>query len=299
MLVDVRRIRPIDYAGAVGSAARGDIAQLGARVVVQPKFDGAYARVHLDRRGRIERVFRRDGREFGAELAGHLVGAFVGWPGAILVGELEAHTEAANRIAATRGWRAVHLFDCIRAHSALYVAREPYHVRRDYLWRMQSEVVNLGCELPWYEDLHGARSRATGRFVEATPTDWRLTPIVPQRPARRADAAWDEWVAPGAEAVEGLVVVELDARLGARQAKKKVKLGQTLDCRVIAVDRFAAVVEYGGHRFAVSARGTVGLGLRPGSIVEVLCDGWHEKSVTPRFARILRARSDLSPMIGA
>jgi ATP-dependent DNA ligase len=294
----VRRIRPIDYAGATGHAARGELAGLGARVVVQPKVDGAYARVHLDRRGRIERVFRRDGREFGAELAGHLVGAFVGWPGAILVGELEAHTEAANRVAACRGWRALHLFDCIRAHGALYVAREPYHVRRDYLWRMQSEVVNLGCELPWYEDVHGARSRSTGQFVEAVPTDWRLTPIVPQLPAQRAEAAWDEWVAPGAEAIEGLVAVHLDARLGARRAKRKVKLAQTLDCVVVAIDHCAAVVAYGGQRFVVSARGFKDRDLKPGDVVEVLCDGWHERSVTPRFARLLRLRSDLGATIG-
>lgn len=297
MLVVVSRNRPIDYAGATGRADRRELAGLGARVVVQPKLDGAYARVHLDRRGRIERVLRRDGREFGRDLVGHLVGAFVGWPGAVLVGELEAHTEAANRVAAIRGWRALHLFDCVRAHGGLYVAREPYHVRRDYLWRMQSEVVNLGCELPWYEDVHGARSRATGRFVPATPTDWRLTPIVPQRPAQRAEAAWDEWVAPGTDAIEGLVAVELDARLGARRAKRKVKLAQTLDCRLISARGGAAVVEYGGQRFAVSARG-LGADVRPGSVVEVLCDGWHEKSATPRFARILRLRSDLGATIG-
>lgn len=65
--------------------------------------DGAYARVHLDRRGRVERILARREQEFPRSIVGPLVGAFLGWPDSVYVGELEAHTEAGNRAAATRG----------------------------------------------------------------------------------------------------------------------------------------------------------------------------------------------------
>src|SRR5687768_5910213 len=89
------------FAEKPGAAGRTTLELIRGQVdvVLQPKVDGALARVHLDRGGRIERIFMRSGSEFSRDLVGHLLGAFIGWPGAELVGELEAHTEAANRIA--------------------------------------------------------------------------------------------------------------------------------------------------------------------------------------------------------
>lgn len=283
------RNRPVDYAGAAGRCSLADAAALGARWVLQPKVDGCYARAHLDGRGRIERVLSRTGAELERSLVGHLLGALVGWPGSVLVGELEAHTEAGNRAAATRGWRALHLFDCVRA-GARYLGREPYSARRDAMWRMQSEVVNLGLELPWAADEHGARDRASGQWCEAVPTDWRLTPIVAQRPAAQASLAWADVERNGAE---GLVAVAVDASLGARGAKRKIKATSTLDCRVLSAGGGVARVEYGGAVFVVSARGQ-GDELEPGDIVEVAHDGWYEAGSTPRFARLLRRRADLA-----
>src|SRR5690606_10626914 len=127
-----------------------------------------------------------------------------GWPDSVLVGELEAHTEAANRtVLERRGVRLVHLFDCIRS-GGRYIAREPYRARRDALWQMQSEVVNLLPQSP-YADRDGLRARSlkSGRYCRATPTDYRLTPIVPQVPVSRAGELWDQVEAGH---LEGLVV---------------------------------------------------------------------------------------------
>lgn len=266
-------------------------AALGRGWAVQAKVDGCYARAHLDRRGRIERVLSRAGRPLERALVGHILGAFVGWPDSVLVGELEAHTEAGNRAAAGRGWRALHLFDVVRA-GGRYLGREPYRARRDALWRMQSEVVNLGCELPWYEDDHGARSKATGRWCRAVATDWRLTPILPQWPAGRAEEAWGAW-GPDAGG-EGLVVVNLEAPLGARGAKRKVKRTDTLDAVVVASGQGALTVEWAGRLVTVAAGAPADARIGVGEVVELACEGWYERTSLPRFARLVRQRTDLA-----
>jgi hypothetical protein len=287
------RTRATDYAGAAGRLPLNRVAELGRSWVLQPKVDGCYARAHLDRRGRIERVLGRAGAELGRDLVGHLLGAFVGWPDSVLVGELEAHTEAGNRAAAARGWRALHLFDCVRA-GGRYAGREPYRARRDLLWRMQSEVVNLGCELPWYEDDHGARSRATGRWARAVPTDWRLTPIVAQRPASHARAAWEEW-GPDSGA-EGLVAVNLEAELGTRGSKRKVKRTDTLDAVVVAAGPGALTVEWAGRLVTVAAGAAADARIRVGEVVELACEGFYDSDL-PRFARLVRQRPDLAHLV--
>lgn len=285
------RLRATDYAGAAGRLPLERAVELGRGWVLQPKVDGCYARVHLDRRGRVERVLSRAGAPLERALVGHLVGAFVGWPDSVLVGELEAHTEAGNRAAAARGWRALHLFDVVRA-GGRYLGREPYRARRDALWRMQSEVVNLGCELPWYEDDRGARDRRTGRWCRAVPTDWRLTPIVPQVPAARLEQAWSEW-GPDAGA-EGLVAVNLEAELGARGAKRKVKRTDTLDAVVVAAGQSALTCEWAGRIVTVAAGAAGDARIRVGEVVELACEGWYEASSLPRFARLVRRRTDLA-----
>src|SRR5690606_17002432 len=86
-----RRTTLEDYAGALGRLSIERVAGLGRRYVAQPKIDGSYVHLHLDSRGRIARVLYRSGLEVSRNLAGHLLGAFVGWPDSVLVGELEAH----------------------------------------------------------------------------------------------------------------------------------------------------------------------------------------------------------------
>lgn len=294
MLEGMARQKPVDYAGAAGRTTLEKAAQLGPRFVLQPKHDGALARVHLDGRGRIDRVFQRSGREFGPELVGHLKGALVGRPDSVLVGELEAYSERSTRAAATRGWRLLHLFDCIR-DGREYLARAPYEARRAALCSMRDEAEASGRGLPWAEDELGrAHSLATGRYVEAVPTDWRLTPIVEQRPAQHAQAAWADWVA--AVGGEGLVAVALDAPVGARGAKRKIKATDTLDCRVVRNGGEGVIaVEYGGTVFPVSARARGDAAIAVGDVVEVATDGWWETAVRPlpKNPRLVRRRVDL------
>lgn len=265
---------------------------LGPRWVLQPKIDGVFAVISLDARGRVERILSRAGKELPAA---ELRGARLGAPGAVLVGELEAWTERALRAVAVHGYVRVHLYDVVRDTGGRYVGREPYHARRDLLWRMQTEAADEAGPLPWTRGATGpARSRSSGRYVEATPTDWRLAPIVPQVPIARIDDAWGRW-GPDADG-EGLVAVNLDAPLDARRSKLKIKLTDELECVVVSVGRGAITVDYRGHVFAVSARGDRQLTV--GDVVSVAHEGWQEKAVRPRFARLARRRPDLVASAG-
>lgn len=283
------RSKPVDYAGAAGKLELDAVAFLGARYAVQPKHDGSYARVHLDDQGRIARLFSRAGREFPRELVGDLVGQRVGSSGAELVGELEVWTERANRLAAARGYRLLHLFDAIRV-AGRYLAGEPYRARRDALWRCQTTAV--GFEQSWVP-AHGgrARDRRSGQLTCARGEGWRVAPVTDQRTAAQAEVAWADWVV-GGEA-EGLVVVDLDAPLGGRAAKRKVKAVDTLDCRVVRAGEDTLAVEYGGRVFVVSARAADDRRIAIGDVVEVAIEGWYESAATPKFARLVRQRPDL------
>jgi ATP-dependent DNA ligase len=281
------RTRPTDYAGAAGKLELGAVAALGPRFVVQPKSDGSYARVHLDGQGRIARLFSRAAREFPRELVADLVGQRVGSPHAELVGELEVWTERANRIAATRGHRMLHLFDAIRVDGC-YLGDAPYRARRDALERCRAAA---GSPDPsWVPGPRGAgRDVASGRLVRQVAEGAAIAPLLEQRTAAQADAAWADWVA-GGEA-EGLVVVDLDAPLG--KGKRKVKATETLDCRVIRAGDQLLQVEYGGRPFVISARSPGDARITAGDVVEVAIDGWYEAGATPKFARLVRRRCDL------
>lgn len=278
----------VDYTGA---GARIDpergLALDDRRWAWQPKVDGCYARVSLDRRGRIVSVLSRAGAQIRE--AQDLLGLIAGAPDSVLHGELEAHTEAGERAAAARGWRALHLFDATRS-GGRDVSALPYSERYGLLHRAHAELELAGRVSPWVDDDQGdAHSAKTGRYTRRIPRDVRRTPIVPM--ARGVSAGrelWRDHVERGGG--EGLVAVRLDAPARGRGSKRKIKATDTIDCTVVAVDSSAAVLSYGGHSFAVSAKGAV---LVPGQIVEVKHDGWYESSVTPRFARIVRTRVDL------
>lgn len=254
----------------------------------QPKVDGCYARVSLDRRGCVSNVLSRAGAPIAA--AAELLGIVAGPPDSVLHGELEAHTEAGARAAAGRGWRLLHLFDCTRCAGA-DVARAPYTERYGMLHRMQAELELGGRANPWVRDDQGDHHDVrTGRYCRTIPRDVRRFPVVTlARGAGAGERLWREHVDLGGG--EGAVAVRLDAPAGARSGKRKIKSADTIDAVVIAGDTRAVVLAYGGHRFAVSAGGRV---YTAGELVEVAHDGWYESAVMPRFARILRARRDLS-----
>ena len=254
----------------------------------QPKIDGVYARVSLDRRGRVANVLARSGAPIRE--AADLLGLVVGAPDSVLHGELEAHTEAGNRAAAERGWRALHLFDCTRAGGRDVSARA-YSDRYGELHRMQADLEIAGRNTPWLDDDQGdAHSTRNGRYCKRIPRDVRRTPIVRlHRGVGSGSALWREHVEIGGG--EGVVAMALDAPAGKRGAKRKIKASDTLDVVIVAVDAGAVVAIWGGHTFAVS-RGSHDV--RVGETWEVRCDGMYESSVQPRFARLVRVRGDLA-----
>lgn len=281
----VTRRDATDYAGARGRLSLDAALALGSSHVLQEKRDGEYVRVHLDGSGRVATVYSRSGRPVSHSLVSDILGARIGTPHAELVGELDAHTEAGNRAAEEFGARRVHLFDCIRADR--YLAREPYAVRYRALCSMQ--VWAASSISRWQDEEHGVRNVESGRWSREVLGDAGLErcPVVPFLSRRDARQAWERALTGEAE---GLVACALSARLGARGAKRKVKPSETLDCRVISTDGYAATVAAGSLRFVVSARG---LGAEPGAWVEVKFEGWYQRSNSPRFARVVRVREDL------
>lgn len=277
------------YSGAVGRTFIADVLALDPkRYAVQPKIDGCYAELHLDGDGRIASVLSRTGRPYGPAIVGDLLGALVGAPRAVIAGELEAHTEEGNRVARRRGYRQVHLFDALH-DGTRSLAAEPYRARRDALWRMQSAVA--GPEFVTARWEHGHRWRRVDGPYCRGPRDWRIAPVVPQLQPQVADDLWDRVLA---DALEGLVVVALDAPLGRRGAKLKCKLTESLDCVVLSCDGRAAVVRTFGQVFTVPG---YGLDLSPGAVVEVCHNGRYADG-TPRFARVKRERRDLQGVHG-
>lgn len=287
------RARGLDYAGATGRLGIDQVLEIGAGYAVQEKRDGAYARIHLDARGRIANVFSRAGVPFPAAQWADLRGALVGAPHAELVGELDAHTEAGAAAAARDGLR-IHLFDVIHDGRRRLVDR-PYRERyRSLVW-MQAEAASRA-ECSWWQDEnHGTRDRATGRWSREALGPGGIA-LAPPLELHRPAAARQLWERAVAGELEGLVVVALDAPLGARRAKRKCKPRETLDARVVAVDRKAAILEAGPVRFTVSARAIADRDLKPDDVVEVAHEGWYSSGV-PRFARLLRLRSDLGATI--
>ena len=277
-----------DYTGA---GARLDVRRglelHRSRWAWMPKIDGCYARVSTDRRGRVFSVLSRAGTALTE--ARDLVGLLIGPPDSVLHGELEAHTEAGNRHAELRGWRALHLFDVTR-RAGVDVAARPFADRYGALKADRAQLELAGTSNPWVVDDRGdAHDPRTGRYTRPIPRDHRRFPLVPI--SRDPSALWSSFVVRGGG--EGVVAVRLDARAGQRAAKRKIKSTDTLDCVVLEIGAGVAALSYGGRSFVVSARGRWS-SLVPGDRVEVAADGWYERGALPRFARIVRVRTDLA-----
>lgn len=255
----------------------------------QPKIDGVYARVTLDARGRVQRVLSRAGEPLRD--AADLVGILAGPPDSVLHGELEAHTEAGIRAAATRGWAALHLFDVTRLDGRP-LDREPYRARYAALHQAQAQLEDAGAARrhDWTDDATGRHHGASGRFVAAIPRDLRRFPVVPMARGKGAgEALWRAHVEVGGG--EGIVAVRLDAPAKARGAKRKVKATDTLDAVCVSSSPGGSTLLYAGRTFVV---GTV---CEVGAVVEVAHDGWFEAAPVPRFARVVRRRDDLSASV--
>ena len=280
--------RLVTYCGAGSLLAPDEALKLDPdRWAWSPKVDGVYAVVELDGAGLVAAVTSRTGQPLreGAEMVGIAAGA----PHSRLVGELEAHTEAGIRAAATRGWAALHLFDVLR-YDGVDVGDLGYGQRWGLLHRGHSilEAEQRARSADWTADGRGRAHDAGGRYCRAIPRDLRRLPVVPVARGGAAGAElWRAYVDVGGG--EGLVAVRLDAKAGARGAKRKVKVTDTLDAVVVDADATAAVLTAHGRTF------TIGTTLRPprGAVVELEHHGWYETSSGPRFARIVRVRAEL------
>lgn len=287
----------VTYVGAGSLLVPSAAFDLGRGWAWQRKEDGVYGEARLDGAGRVASVVSRNGREVAE--ARELLGIVAGPPGSVLVGELDAHTEAGNATARAAGYRCLRLFDCL-ALGGEDVRGLSYLDRWGALHRAQSwaEGEGLARASTWEDDAATGRAHAvdgSGRFCRRVPMDLRRFPVVPlMRSAAEAREAWRS-VEDGA--AEGLVAVRLDAKAGARGSKRKVKITDTIDARVVEVGAGCARVatRAGSTQRAWRDRPSFTVaadGLRVGAVVEVAHHGYYA-SGEPRFARVVRARSDV------
>lgn len=293
----------------VGAGSRLPVREgltLPAAWAYAPKVDGVYAEIVTDLAGRICSVASRNGRPLaeGADLLGIVAAP----PRSLLVGELEAHTEAGVAAFARQGFRRLHLFDAL-AIDGTSIARLPYLERWGWLHRAQSVVESegLGFIRSWRDDFAPAtscrpypipigRDLTTGRLCRRIPRDLRRLPIVPL--VRGHAGAAELWRDVEAGTLEGIVAVRLDARAGARDAKRKIKLVDNADCKVLDTSpgllRLSAPTTspagWRGESFVVQSSRPAAIG----SVVEVAHDGCYGSGL-PRFPRVVRTREDLQP----
>jgi ATP-dependent DNA ligase len=281
-----------DYTGASGKLAIEKVGKLDPRrYAVQVKHDGCFAQVHTDRHGRIERILSRTGEELGQAVTGDIMGCLVSAPHSVLHAELTAMTEAGRREAQALGHTQLHVFDAIRV-GGTYLAREPYRTRRDWLMRAHAEAQLQSPDngKPWTFDQQGrAHKRSNGRYMAPTPRDWRRATPVEMLPL---SAAGDLWERAQVGEIEGLVVVALDAPVGRKGSKRKVKPTDGIECVVVEVDaRRAGLYWAAAQLHFVCGRG--GHDLSAGQVVEVTSNGFYDTGL-PKFPRIARIRSDLA-----
>lgn len=284
------------YCGPSSSVAPDRLRAIDAdRWAFQPKIDGVYCTITTDSRGRVANMLYRSGKLVSLGDADGLPGQYIGLPDSTIYGELEAQTESATRARSARGFALVHLFDAGRI-AGRSIAAEPYSARYGWLHRWQAHVECYEPDVASAEfarrDGNGVPHDVLGQFCKASAGAVRRMPIVSlYRGHGAAESLWAEHVERSGG--EGVVAVRLDAPLGRRGGKCKCRATTTLDCLVVDVGARAAVLSYRGHSFAVSAGCKAAQGMRQGDVVEVLANGWHEKSVTPKHARVLRVRRDV------
>lgn len=270
------------YTGA-GTLINPDLARAldSRKWAYQPKMDGAYATVTTDAYGAITSAVSRTGREWGLgdlELVRTL-------PNAVLCCEIERHTEAAEAARRARGYECLHIFDAISLAGRDLTA-ESYAGRYQAITRGIVELEAFGERL----NLKGNSRHESGRFGAAAPVDVRRTPLVPMlRGQSGFDELWSTYVE--RQQGEGLVAVRLDAKAGARMAKRKVKTTDTVSARLApaAKDGSNAYVHMYGRTVLVAVPSWA----RIGDVVDIAHNGFYNTG-EPRFARVTRQRPDLN-----
>jgi len=272
------------YAGAKGRIDIMKALSLNPKKYrVQEKKDGMYVSVLTNKKGEIKQILSRTGRSLDHDFRG--VKIFNGQ--AEFHGELEGHTERGNQDAIERGYALIHLFDI--------TMDAPYRDRLDALHRGQAEIANPD-NIKWFgernpnakvrRDLRGClRDVNNNKFVSNVPMDFRRFPIVQTSGIQTVSDLWDQ---AQADQIEGAVICNMDAMMGQRGGKRKLKPEDNMDCLVLSAGTKTALVKTFGCEFLVSC---IGKKLIPNDVVEVRYNGWY-KSGQPRFPRIVRKRFD-------
>ena len=278
-----------------GARTRVDLSELEnldrSRWVVQPKLDGMFAELRVGPGGKVHEVRSRTGRDVECDAARALIGCVVGYPGSILHGELEAHTSAGIAAAAARGYAVFHAFDAVQI-GGLDIAEQPYRRRRHELLSMLGDVENwLGSGRDWTHDRLGRAHGSDGRFCRKDPRGWRRVREVPQYRLQDAGRLWEEAVDGD---LEGLVAVALNAPVGRRRSKLKIKPVDYLPSVVESCSDKRVVVRLPDQTIEVVARG--GWQVQPGDVVDLAHEGHYVRGGL-RFARIESVRRDLAPAV--
>lgn len=279
--------KSLQYAGAKGKAHKAQL----SRYLLQPKVDGAYGEVSTDNLGNVVDLRLRSGKSLTGKLRADYQGLNLGAPNSVFACEIEAFTEAANRHAQMRGYRNLYLFDLISIDGSS-LAMSPYSERYQWLTRIQACAQGESPDrLP--EDTSGRLHDALGRFARDVPLAHRRYEILPLVSSDNLESCWTKWVTyEKLGPAEGLVAINPNSKLGVRGSKLKLKRAETLDCVVEDASSTRAIVTYSGGTFTVGCKG---LKLTPGMMVEIAFDGgFYERSMIPRFPRIVRERPDLS-----
>lgn len=225
--------------GAKGDSLRGP-AEVWAFVkehpgcyAVQVKEDGVQGRLHLELDGTIRKLLGKNRKELCDRQSATLRGLKAGKGGSILVGEVETHTDAGLRVSRERGWANCIIYDALRV-GRRDLTREPYKVRREALYRARSEIIEFREKglLSYAVGSDGRARDVWGQYCEAVPMGQERFPIVAQWPLRKLDEIWSEQMGKGGE---GLVLVDLNGLIGAKNAKRKVKPNLEMDARVMCV----------------------------------------------------------------
>jgi hypothetical protein len=287
----------LDYAGASGRIDRDKLLSINFdKCGAMPKIDGCYVRAATDGHGRISTLTYRSGSQVSQADADGLHGLYTGIADSVLLGELTAQSERGIRQRQLLGYAQLHVFDVARFNGD-DVSSQPFAERYAALHRWQSWIECMEPDAArhdtWQSDGVRLHDKRSGRFTRELPRDLRRLPIVPL--VRGRDGARDLWNAyVERDGGEGVVVVNLDAPLGAKGSKRKCRATDTIDATVIEIGGGAAVLSWAGRTFACSARGKIASELRAGDLVEVLHNGYGERSSLPQHARIIRKRFDLT-----
>ena len=227
------------FAGAKGTLLTGpsELHSLSddykKNLVYQFKVDGMYVELHGDEYGKCYKIIGKNNKHVADRRAYSLMGVKLGPPGTILIGEVDAHTEAGISSYEEKGFADCHIFDALRV-GGKDLRKSTYRTRRDVVQRMlaeEKEIINRE-DRPYTKDGDGRTRNGMGRYCLAKGLSWRRLPFVKSYPISMLDEGWATVLDEGRE---GLVIVDLNGLIGQRNGKLKMKPTPEMDAVVVHV----------------------------------------------------------------